>query len=61
MDVTDNAGCKLALRIGEKAAEVFGTDNPDKTLGQWRGELAELVTEAMWFKAAHEKACRGEK
>lgn len=58
MDVTDEAARKLLEKIGEKAAEIFGTDNPEKTIGQWRHEMAELATEAMWFTAARRRSLK---
>jgi hypothetical protein len=57
-DTSDAAAYKLLERIGEKAAEIFGNDHPQKTIGEWRQEMAALTGEAMFFVAARRKADR---
>ena len=49
MDITNDAARRLVLRIGDKAGEIFGKDNPDKTIGEWRAEMLLLITEAFEF------------
>jgi hypothetical protein len=45
------AAYALLERIAEKAGEIFGNATPEKTIGQWRAERAELTTEALFFVA----------
>ena len=52
IDLTDQAARRLLMAIGEKAAAPFGIENPEKTLGEWRNEMAKLATEAMFWTAA---------
>ena len=58
IDITDAGACRLVMEIGAKAGEIFGNDNGDKTIGQWREEMSKLITEAMWFAAEKNRALK---
>lgn len=49
---------KMLERIADKAAEplICDGENAGKTVGAWRHEMAELITEAMWYVAIQRRA-----
>ena len=55
MDLSDAAAYALLERIARKTAEPFDIDVNEKTVGQWRSEIREMLCEAMNFVAARAK------
>ncbi|MGE5510348.1 MAG: hypothetical protein ACM31O_03740 [Bacteroidota bacterium] len=49
MDVSDQAAYTLLERIAKKAVAPFTEDQPDKTIGEHRRELTQLLGEAVLF------------
>lgn len=43
----------LLKRVAKKAAEPFGDDNLNKTISEWRKEMAELMSEVIFYVAKH--------
>jgi hypothetical protein len=56
MDISDKAAVKLLKRIADKAIEPLADGPADKTVGEWRQELAVLHTEAISYFAARHAA-----
>lgn len=52
---SDAEAYRLLERIAEKAAEPFKTEHKTKTVGEWRGEMGDLINEALWFVVARRR------